>query len=178
MSNQPENNTTNSTKSTINLRERFGQDYRIGHEESYHIDRENCTEADEVALQIMPCKYGHIFPWDSDHLAASTAKRGKIANRLRSLDCCKVEQDGDDGVNVSFRLADFDVVAEVMQPRRRRKLSPERRKAFIEAGRAQQFTKSTGQTTVFRGQDTSRGSKTTSEPSRGLGAKIGPKKMI
>ena len=47
-----------------------------------------------------------------------------MANLLASLECVCVEQDGDDGKNVSFDVADFDLVASVLKPRKRRKLSP------------------------------------------------------
>ncbi len=177
MSHHARQGTNNSPESPINLREKFGQGYRVVYEESYYTDqKKNGTKAEAVALQIMPCKYGHIFPWGLDRLAASTDHKGKIANQLTKLDCCRVEQDGNDGVTVSYSPADFDKVAKFMKPSRRKKLTLERREAFIEAGRAHQFTESTGQTTVFRGQDASKGTKATSESPVRSGAKTGSEK--
>ncbi len=41
-------------------------------------------------------------------------------------------QDGDDGVNAVFPVAHFDIVAEIMRPKRRRRLTPELRVAAVE----------------------------------------------
>ena len=50
-------------------------------------------------------------------------------------------QDGDDGVNVVFDVADFDTVAEILKlRRRRRKLSPEQAAALAERGRKYRFS--------------------------------------
>lgn len=150
----------------VNLCERFENHYLIDYEESYEAEHGNCSRVDEPSLQIIPCKHGHIFPWAGDLIAASTNKSGKIANKLRSMDCCKIEQDGDDGVTVSFHVDDLEPVAEVIRPRRRRSLSPERRQALAEVGKAHRFSKSTGQSTVLRGTDASNDPKATSHPSK------------
>ena len=47
----------------INLKERFGADYRIHREEG-------ATIGDPWGL-LIPCRYGHIYPWGGDRLAAS-----------------------------------------------------------------------------------------------------------
>ena len=59
--------------------------------------------------------------------------------RLAELDCVSVTQDGEDGINATFHVEDVDVVAEVMKPRKRRRLSPEQRERLIAAGEAHRF---------------------------------------
>jgi len=65
-------------------------------------------------------------------LAASTDRHGSIALRLLELSCCDVQQDGSDGVTVLFDLADFEEVAAIIQPRRRRWMSEDQRRACTE----------------------------------------------
>ena len=60
-------------------------------------------------------------------LTASTSHRGPIAHRLANLPGVNVVQDGDDGLNAVFHVDDFDAVAEIMKPRRRRRLTPDQR---------------------------------------------------
>jgi hypothetical protein len=42
---------------------------------------------------------------------------------LAEIPGVRVTQDGDDGINVAFHVDNFDQVAELMKPRRRRKLA-------------------------------------------------------
>jgi hypothetical protein len=46
--------------------------------------------------------------------------------------CCELYQDGSDGVTVLFDVADFDQMAAIIRPRRRRRLSEARRLACAE----------------------------------------------
>ena len=116
----------------INLKERFGDVYKVGHEESYHADRgENARTVDPWYMQI-PCQHGHIYPHGRDVLAASTNTRGGIARKLAALDCTTVVQDGSDGINATFHVRDFERVAQLMKPKRRRRLTGEQRRAAAE----------------------------------------------
>ncbi len=59
----------------INLKKRYGDQYKI--------DWEECRqglEQDPWMMQI-PCKYGHICPWGDDDLAACTDTNGPIATK-------------------------------------------------------------------------------------------------
>jgi hypothetical protein len=109
-------------------------------------------------MYLIPCQYGHIFPHGGDILAASTDKAGRIARRLKALPGVKVHQDGDDGATVLFHVNQFDTVADIIQPRRRRRLSPEARKAAGERLAKFQFRPAVevhneAQFCVGRGQD-------------------------
>ena len=86
------------------------------------------------------CEHGHIYPHDVDTLAASTNGRGPIAKALVALDCTTIVQDGSDGVNATFHVRDFEAVAEVMKPRRRRRLSPEYKAKLAAASEPYRFT--------------------------------------
>jgi hypothetical protein len=116
----------------VNLRALFGKQYHISHDESYDAERSEFRTAEEPWLQIIPCKYGHIFPWGGDLLAVSTNRRGAITDRIRSLPFVEVVQDGSDGINATFPLDRFDEVAEIVRPKRRRRLSESQRQASID----------------------------------------------
>jgi hypothetical protein len=66
----------------INLRERFGNTYRVTHEESYAAERPQFRSEEEPWLQIIPGVRGHVFPWSADRLAASTNTRGPVVKEL------------------------------------------------------------------------------------------------
>lgn len=104
----------------INLQEQFGTRWRIEYEPSYYADRGERTRTEDPWLQVIPCQHGHLCPWGSDLLAASTNGRGVIAKRLKALPFVTVEQDGSDGVNASFPVDHFDEVAKIMKPKRKR----------------------------------------------------------
>jgi hypothetical protein len=121
--------------SCIDLKKQFGADFKVEYEESYRAERGDSARVRDPWLLIIPCQHGHIFPFGGNRLAASTNRRGAIAKRLASLPNADVFQDGDDGISVTFGLADFDSVSSIIRPRRRRKLSPEQRAKLIEQGR-------------------------------------------
>jgi hypothetical protein len=105
----------------------FGDRFRVTFEESYWSDLGQGVHRDDPWLQIIECRdgRGHFFPWSGAELAVSVDK-GKVAERVAALGCCRKVQDGD-GVTFTFALADFERVAEIMKPRMRRHLSVEQR---------------------------------------------------
>ena len=110
----------------VDLRKRFGKTYRIINDESAQGPRDR-----DPWVATIPCTKGHIYPQGGARLAAFR-ERGPTAQRLKRLPCVQVQCDGDDGVAVVFDVADFDAVAAIMKPRRRRSLSPEQRQAASE----------------------------------------------
>jgi len=114
----------------VNLKERFGNRFKIQHEESYAAERSEFRTAQEPWLQIIPCRHGHICPWGRSTLAACTDKAGGVARRLKALPFTTVAQDGDDGANILFDMEHFEAVAEIIKPKRLpgpRKLTEEQR---------------------------------------------------
>lgn len=116
----------------VNLRERFGDVYRVQHEESYAADRGEHARTADPWLMVIPCQHGQIYPHGRDVLAASTNTRGGIARKLAALDCTTVVQDGSDGINATFHVRDFERVAELMKPKRRRRMTEEQQRAAAE----------------------------------------------
>lgn len=112
----------------VDLKERFGRHYRIEWEPG-------SRSRDPWYMQI-PCRHnrGHICPWGPDVLAACTNSR-RLTERLARLPYTTVHQDCDDGGNVLFPVDHLPEVAEIMEARKRRRLSEERKAALVEAGR-------------------------------------------
>lgn len=127
----------------IDIKKHFGDRYKVGYEESYAAERGNSARTLDPWLLTIPCKFGHIYAYGGALLGASTDRRGPIANQLAALPCVRVVQDGDDGINVVFHVRDFAQVAEVIKPRRRRRLSAEKHAEQSERLRRYQFTPAT-----------------------------------
>ena len=118
----------------INLKESFGDVFKVEHEESH-----GGKTSDDPWLMILPCQHGNIYPHGGDELGASTSKNGKIATQLRNTPGVTVQQDGNDGVNVTFNPDLFSRVAQIMKPHRRRKLSRDHRQTLDAASRSTRF---------------------------------------
>lgn len=110
----------------INLRERLGHRFRVAMEESHGKVSGKQGRAGDPWLQIIPCRNGHISPYGGEELAACTKARGQIAKRiLDEVQSAVMWQDGQDGCNIRFHVSDFDAVASVMVPHKRRVGSPQ-----------------------------------------------------
>ena len=110
----------------VNLRERFGDRYRIVRDEAYEAELPEFRRSDEVWLQQIPCKYGHIYPHSGTTLGA-WSDRPSRRRLLSELACCAVHLEGDHEISVLFDVSDFESVARVLQPRRRRRLTEAQR---------------------------------------------------
>ena len=128
----------------INLKERFGDRFKVKYEESYCVQYGENAWRDDPVLMVIPCENGHICPWGGSNLAACTNSAGRVANKLKALPFTEVAQDGDDGANVVFDVSHFDEVAEIMKPRRRRRLSEAARQAAGERLAKYQFRPAVG----------------------------------
>lgn len=129
--------------SCIDLKERFGHDYQIAFEDTYLGDGSDHARRHDPWLAIISCRLGHVYPLGGEWLAASTNNRGPVANSLAALPGARVIQDGDDGINVAFHVRDFEAVAAIMKPRRRRRLTAAKRSEQVERLRNYQFTSAT-----------------------------------
>jgi hypothetical protein len=109
----------------IDLRQRYGSRYRVTCEPSCERVHHN-DQCDPWYATIL-CEYGYIYPHGGKQLGASTNRRGPTARRLVALPRVCLVQDGDDSVNVVFDASDFDRVAAIMKPRRKRVLTPEQK---------------------------------------------------
>ena len=123
----------------INLRERFGEEYKIEYEESYYAQYGENARVEDPWYMIIPCKHGHIYPQGYDELAVSTDKRGAISGRISRLEFVRVLQEGSDGTNAASHVDHFDEIAEIIKPRRRRRLSAEQKRLAVERLSKYQF---------------------------------------
>jgi hypothetical protein len=89
----------------------------------------------------LPCERGIVYPHGGDLLAVEVEGRRVTANRLRHLDCTTTYQEGDGFGAVTFHAADFDEVATIVKPRRRRQVSEAERQRLASIG-FQQTTQS------------------------------------
>lgn len=115
----------------INLRDRFGDRYRIAFEPCYRhkgVPREKL----DPCMMVIPCRAGEIYPHGGDQLVVEINGHRRIRGKLSRLSCCRLHQDGDDCGSFLFDVADFDEVAAIVKPYRRPRLSPQQRAAARE----------------------------------------------
>jgi hypothetical protein len=119
----------------VNLRQRFGDRYRIGFDPAYDQRNVPRDKLDPWAMTI-PCRSGLIYPFGGTALAVEVDGHPGLARRLATLPGVRLHQDGDCEKTFVFDAADFDAVAAIVRPRVRRRchLSAERRAAFAAAG--------------------------------------------
>jgi hypothetical protein len=125
----------------IDLKAIAGAKYRVRLDESATADP---TRAERMWLYQIPCKYGFISVHSSDTLAAWTGSSGIIA-RLVAIPGVKVKQRGDREVRVLFDPKQLDAIADLLQARRKRHLSPDQKRLAIERLAAMREKSSPGQ---------------------------------
>lgn len=119
----------------VNLRKTYGRRFKVAYEETYYAEYGRGARIEDAWYMVMMCRYGHVFPHGGTTLAASVDGHPKVAGRLKKLSCCRVQQDGDFGeLTAVFDVADFERVAQVMRPRRRRRVSEKERARLREIG--------------------------------------------
>jgi hypothetical protein len=123
----------------VNLRERFGQRYKVTYEESYGAAYGPKATREDLWLQIIPGARGQVYPHSIAMLAATTNRSGITARRLKALPFVKVHTDGSDGVTVLFPPEHLDQVADLLQLRRRRRISEGERQRLAALGRKHGF---------------------------------------
>ena len=109
----------------VNLAARFGRDYKVGHDPAARTRRQ---KRDPWMLQL-PCrgKGVTIYPHGGDWLAVEVDGRPGLAKQLAAIPGVELWQNGDGEKTFLFPVGRFSEVAAVVQPHRRRRLSPERR---------------------------------------------------
>jgi hypothetical protein len=74
-----------------NLRELFGDHYRIGHDPVAVTP----TARKDPWLMTLPCQRGTIYPFGLDRLAVEVGGRPDTANRLAAIPGVRLHQEGD-----------------------------------------------------------------------------------
>lgn len=113
----------------IDLKARYGSVYRITLDESAELTGQ--TKAERLWLYRIVCKRGHIYVHGKNTLGAF-CDRKLIGRKLALLEGVTVHQRGDVEIAVTFDPAILPQVAELLQPIKRRKTSPEDRAKRIE----------------------------------------------
>lgn len=124
---------------------RYADRYRLGWDEAATMPGQ--TEEDRAWLRLIPCTFGHIFPWSDAELAAMVAggKKAKMAERLPFVTVVQGGGPGCAEVVVRFSLNRLDEMAKFMGARRRNRLSAEHRAKLLCAGAAYRFFGQSGQ---------------------------------
>lgn len=108
----------------MNLKERYGDVYRVvddGTNDSDKVERVNCQEIRGL--------YGKIYPWSNDLLAVYTTS-AKIGKRLERMGF-QVRQRGEYEMVLVFHPEMFELVAGIIQARKKRTLSETQRASLL-----------------------------------------------
>jgi hypothetical protein len=123
---RPFNKVNSNMPTCPNLRELFGDRFRIGHDPV----AETYAERNDPWMMTIPCRGGAvIYPRGAHILALEVDYRPHLAKRLAAIPGVVLHQDGDREKTFLFPVALFDRVAKLVHPLRRRRLSPQQREA-------------------------------------------------
>src|SRR5271165_4413840 len=110
-----------------NLKELFGDRYRIGHDPI----AQTRTERNDPWMMALQGKRGIIYPHDENRLAVEC--RGSHARKILSaVPGATVHQRGETEWTILFDVADFDIVATIIRPKKRPAYTQEQRLAMSE----------------------------------------------
>jgi hypothetical protein len=109
-----------------NLLHRYGHRYKVFHD----IEGRPAKPRDDPWDHVLVGSRGDVVPWGRDgRLAAITHSLVTTKRLLAAIPDAKVEQDGDDGANITFEPEHLDVVAAILKLRRKRQYTPTQREA-------------------------------------------------
>jgi hypothetical protein len=106
----------------VNLREQFGDRFRIGHDPA----AQTWGERRDPWMLTIPCRRGVIYP-HGDLLAVEIDGHRRLAKRVAAIPGVSVYLDGDDEKTFLFPMEAFDAVAAVVRPKRRPQLTGQQR---------------------------------------------------
>jgi hypothetical protein len=115
----------------VNLRERFGNQYRITFDEAYDPRNRPRDKLDPWMMQI-PCRFGTIYPHGGRVLAIEVDQHPMAVRLLEAIPACRGHQASNRERTFLFDLADFPAVAAVVRPRQKRRLSDAQRQSARE----------------------------------------------
>jgi hypothetical protein len=119
----------------LNLRNLFGEEYRITFDPAYNSAQVPREKLDPWYMQIRGKGKGvTIYPFGGSKLCVECDNRPGIVKQLVALGLL-VWQDGSTDKTFQFDLAEFEQVAAIVQPRKRRQMTPEQRAKLAERGR-------------------------------------------
>jgi hypothetical protein len=117
------------TAACLNLLERFGDRFQIGWDQACDPGHVPADRRDPWMMEVR-CRFGiTIYPFGGSRLAVEVNGHRNIARQLRDLPGATLHQDGDGEQTFVFDLAEFDRVAEIVKPHRRRLWTEDERRA-------------------------------------------------
>ena len=122
----------------IDLRKKFGHLFKITTDPAYdtsHVPRK-CL--DPWYFQI-PCKFGIIWPYGGKLIAVEVDYHPQASRKLVLVPGVRLWQDGDQEKTFLFDLGIFDLVTEIVQPKKRKQLSEEQKARLADLGREFRF---------------------------------------
>jgi hypothetical protein len=116
----------------LNLRELFGDQYRITFDEAYSSAHVPHDKRDPWMMQI-PCtgRGVTIYPYGGNVLAVEVDCRPSIAAKVAAIDGVTLRQDGATEKTFHFDVSLFERVAQIVKPRKRRLLTETQLQALL-----------------------------------------------
>lgn len=116
----------------IDLRKQFGNEYRISWDPSYDPKGKHRDNLDPWYARI-PCRRGiFIYPHGGNRLGVVCDYHPGLLKQLLALPRIEIHQQGDQEATLLFDLGEFDAVAQIVKPRKRRRLSEVQKQACKE----------------------------------------------
>ncbi len=112
-------------------------------------DHERCRQ-DRRWLHLVPCKFGHLYPYGQDVIGYTGQGSPRLA-ALLEIPGVTLRQRGDVEFNVSFPESALAQVEVVVQPRRKRVYTAEQK--AVMASRMEKIRLQTQTKQAFQGQD-------------------------
>ena len=118
----------------INLKERFGKQYRITFDPAYDhkgVPRKSL----DPSMMTIPCHKGIIYPYGGEYLAVEIDYHGPTAKQVGQIPGVVCTQDGDQEKTFKFHVDLFPQIAQLVIPRKKRRLTEEQKQKLVERGR-------------------------------------------
>jgi len=119
----------------VDLAARFGARYRL-REEAAGVTWVETPEDERIWLWELPCRYGVVYPYGGDLLAAVAT--GRVRQRVGRLPCIRSRR-GDEELVVTFPVDDAEAVLTLLRPYRRRQVSAAERERLRAMGAETRF---------------------------------------
>jgi hypothetical protein len=112
----------------INLLKAYGESYRITWDPAYDAKGKHRENLDPWYAQI-PCRGGTIYPFGGTLLAVEVNGHPGTTKKLLAVAGVRLIQDGDREKTFIFDVTLLPQVAEIVRPRKRKRLSEAQRRA-------------------------------------------------
>jgi len=122
----------------VNLKERFGKKYRIGHDPAAKHEPGGMSDPWMFTIR---CQFGEIYPYGGEKLAfhcTGSIVRQKIKEAFPDMEISNWSDDGE--AIFIFYVEEFPKVAKFAKPRRRRQVSESEKQRLAKIGRETQFS--------------------------------------